>query len=68
MTLHNSLMKKMEGQEFVKRNLTCLRHWWSCFPTEKRAQLFMRAHDETLPVAVCVCDGDCSPVKITVKA
>jgi len=38
------------------------------FESEKRAQLFMRAHDETLPVAVCVCDGDCSPVKITVKA
>ena len=25
--------KKTAGQRFVKRNLTCLRHWWSCFPT-----------------------------------
>jgi hypothetical protein len=38
------------------------------FESEKRAQLFMRAHNETLPVAMCVCDEDCSPVKITVKA
>src|SRR5437870_3382605 len=25
--------KQTEGRWLVKRNLTCLRHWWSCFPT-----------------------------------
>ena len=25
--------KQTEGRWLVKRNLMCLRHWWSCFPT-----------------------------------
>jgi hypothetical protein len=35
------------------------------FEFQKRAQLFIRTHNETLSVvAMCVCNPDCSPVGI----
>jgi hypothetical protein len=33
------------------------------FKFQKRTQLFIRTHNETLPIAaMCVCDPDCSTV------
>ena len=45
------LSKKTEGQRLVKRNLTCLRHWWSPFPTVDRPASTRRV------VAASLCRG-----------